>query len=197
MTTKSDTKLRIIDATWKLFNEMSPKTPTLGEVAKEAGVSRQAVYLHFGNRSNLLTESIRILREKTGSAAQLKAAREVEPELVLSSWVSKLFDVYEMNLHVGKTYLVAAHVDEAGRQGRSAFVASVRRSAGYVIERFAALGMLQSKWTVETATDWLYAKIDFAVWHLIVHELGWSREQAVLRTVESLEADLLVVHNNG
>jgi AcrR family transcriptional regulator len=193
MSTKSDTKLRIIDATWKLFNDMSPKSPTLGEVAKEAGVSRQAVYLHFGNRSNLLTESIQIMREKTGSAERLKSAREVEPELVLSSWVDTLFGVYEMNLSIGKTYLAAAHVDEAGRQGRGAFVASVRRSAAFVIERFDSLGMLQPKWTIETATDWLYTKIDFAVWHLIVHELGWSREQAVLRTVESLESDLLVI----
>ena len=193
MSTKSDTKLRIVDTTWKLFNEMSPKSPTLGEIAKEAGVSRQAVYLHFDNRAALLTETIRIMREKVGTTARMKAAREVEPELVLSSWVCKLFEVYEEILPMGETYMAIAHADEAGKQGWGVFVASVRRSAAFVIERFDSLGMLQSKWTVETATDWLYTKIDFAVWHLIVHELGWSREQAVLRTVESLEADLLVI----
>jgi hypothetical protein len=68
----------------------------------------------------------------------------------------------------------------------------VRRSVTFVIERFESLGMLQPKWTVETATDWLYARINFAAWHLIVHELGWSHKKAVERTVESLEADLLV-----
>ena len=129
MPTKSDTKLRIVDATWKLFNEMSPIAPTLGEVAKEAGVSRQAVYLHFDNRSNLLTETIRILHEKTGSADQLKTAREVEPELVLSSWVNKMFDVYETILPMGRTYMAAAYASEAGKHGWGAWVASVRRSA--------------------------------------------------------------------
>jgi AcrR family transcriptional regulator len=192
MQTKSDTKTRIIDATWKMFNEMSPKSPTLGQIAKDAGVSRQAVYLHFENRSNLFAETIRIMREKTKSAERMKAAREVEPELVFSSWVDKLFEVYEEILPMGETFLAAAHVDEAGKQGRGAFIASVRRSAAFVIERFESLGMLQPKWTVETAIDWLYTKIDFATWHLIVHELGWSHEQAVARTVESLEADLLV-----
>lgn len=197
MSTKSDTKLRIIDATWKLFNEMSPKSPTLGQIAKGAGVSRQAVYLHFENRSTLFAETIQIMREKTRSRERMKAAREVEPELVLSSWVDKLFEVYEEILPMGETYLAAAHVDEAGKQGRGVFIASVRRSAEYVVERFESLNMLQSKWTIETATDWLYSRIDFATWHLIVYELGWTHEQAVERTVESLEADLLVTPESG
>ena len=98
---------------------------------------------------------------------------------------------------VGRTYLAVAHVDEAGKQGWGVFVASVRRSATYVIERFESLGMLQSRWTVETGTDWLYTRMNFATWHLIVHELEWSHEQAVLRTVESLEADLLVIPKAG
>lgn len=193
MTTKSDTKTRIVDATWKLFNEMSPKSPTLGQIAKEAGVSRQAVYLHFDNRSNLFAETIRIMRDKTGSAERLKAAREVAPELVLPSWVDKLFGVYEEILPIVRTYLAAAHADDAGKQGSDFMVARVRVSVAFVIERFESLGMLQPRWTVETATDWLYTRVNLAAWHLIVHELGWTHEQAVERTVESLEADLLVI----
>lgn len=192
MPTKSDTKTRIVDATWKLFNEMSPKSPTLGQIAKEAGVSRQAVYLHFENRMNLFGETVRIMREKVGTAERLKAAREVAPELVLPSWVDKLFELYEEILPMGRTYLAAAHADDAGKQGWDFMVSRVRLSVTYVIERFESLGMLQPKWTVETATDWLYSRIDFAMWHLIVNELGWTHEQAVIRTVESLEADLLV-----
>ena len=57
--------------------------------------------------------------------------------------------------------------------------------------------MLQSKWTIETATDWLYTRIDFAMWHLIVHEIGWTHNQAVEQTVESLEADLLMIPKTG
>jgi AcrR family transcriptional regulator len=193
MPTKSSTKDRIIDATWKLFHEMSPKAPTLGDVAKAAGVSRQAVYLHFDNRAKLLSETIQQQKEMLGAADRLKKARDVEPEMVFTSWLATMFDIYELILPVGRTLVEEAVVGKDEALAWDEVIASIRRSAGFVVDRFDELGMLQTKWSAERATDWIYSRMNFTTWHLIVHELGWTQAEAITRTVESLEADLLVI----
>jgi AcrR family transcriptional regulator len=47
-----DTRTRILTAAWELLSENAD--PSMGEIAGRAGVSRQAVYLHFDNRAELL-----------------------------------------------------------------------------------------------------------------------------------------------
>ena len=46
------TRKRILDAAWELLEEQGVGI-RLADVAARAGVSRQAVYLHFGDRSGL------------------------------------------------------------------------------------------------------------------------------------------------
>ncbi|MDH3426552.1 MAG: TetR/AcrR family transcriptional regulator, partial [Acidimicrobiia bacterium] len=47
------TRARILDATWELVAEQGAGLK-LSEVASRASVSRQAIYLHFGDRPGLL-----------------------------------------------------------------------------------------------------------------------------------------------
>mgnify|MGYP003797046247 CR=1 FL=1 len=48
-----------MEATARLLEEHQGKGVRMSDVAREAGLSRQAVYLHFGNRANLLVETAR------------------------------------------------------------------------------------------------------------------------------------------
>ena len=191
MPNKSDTRNRILDATWTLFSDMTPDAPTLGDIAKAAGVSRQAVYLHFDNRARLLSETIEKQKLEVRAAERLRKTRDAEPGMVLTLWVGTMFELHEIILPLGRAFITTALVDEDGASAWDEVIASVRRSARFVIEHFDGLGMLQAKWSVETAADWLYSRMSFSTWHVVVHELGWSQELAVERTVESLEVDLL------
>jgi AcrR family transcriptional regulator len=193
MPNKSNTKVKIIDATWKLFSDLSPNTPTLAEVAKTAGVSRQTVYLHFDNRAKLLVETVQHQVLHTGSAERLKKAREVEPGMLFTSWVAAIFDQYARVLPVARTLYAATYMDQDGALAWNDVIASIRRSVNFVAESFDSLGMLNSEWSVETAVDWIYSRISFTTWHLLVYELGWSQEQVLVRTVESLESDLVTI----
>ena len=47
-----DTRRRILDAAWTLLEERGIGI-RIADIADKAGVSRQAVYLHFGDRSKL------------------------------------------------------------------------------------------------------------------------------------------------
>lgn len=54
-----ETRLRILEAGRKLIERKAREAISIGAVARAAGVSRQAAYLHFGSRSQLFCEIAR------------------------------------------------------------------------------------------------------------------------------------------
>lgn len=73
------TRDRILDATLELLASIGLAKLSLEEVAAEAGVSRQTVYRHFGNRDQLLAATV--LREEQGFIDRIVAASDRESEL--------------------------------------------------------------------------------------------------------------------
>ena len=53
-----NTKSRILEVTWRLL-ESGNKAIRMADIAKAAGVSRQALYLHFPSRAELLVATTR------------------------------------------------------------------------------------------------------------------------------------------
>ncbi|MFN2487225.1 MAG: TetR/AcrR family transcriptional regulator, partial [Acidimicrobiia bacterium] len=60
-----ETRRRILQATWKLIEELGPSIRLI-DAADRAGVSRQAVYLHFGDRAGLLLALVQHIPETLG-----------------------------------------------------------------------------------------------------------------------------------
>jgi len=189
MSPRPSTRERILEVTWDLSNQLSPKSPTVAEVAKAAGVSRQAIYLHFTNRANLLTETIQ--RQQVDVPARLERARAVEPEQVFTSWLTEIFSEYKKNLSITRAFVAAVYLDPDGAVAWEDRVQAIRGSARRTVEKLNGLGVLKTDWTVERAADWVYSKMNFETWHLLVHELDWSQRAVLEKTVESLESDLL------
>ena len=65
------TRRRILQAAWELLEQRGAGV-RLVDVADRAGVSRQAVYLHFGDRSGLLVALVDFIDVSLG-AVQLRA----------------------------------------------------------------------------------------------------------------------------
>src|SRR4028119_666132 len=53
------TRDRILEATWRLMVERVGRNVRMGDVARGAGVSRQAAYDHFGSRAELMVATVR------------------------------------------------------------------------------------------------------------------------------------------
>ncbi len=60
----ADTRVRILETTVRMLEESGGRGVRMGDIAGEAGVSRQAVYLHFASRADLLVAATRYLDEK-------------------------------------------------------------------------------------------------------------------------------------
>ena len=61
----------------------------------------------------------------------------------------------------------------------------------FAVGRVSKAGGLTSAWTVDAATDWIWARVQPTAWAHLVTERGWSPEEFKQRTVESLLGELL------
>ena len=50
----AETRARVLDAAWQRVLEHGPSGVSVKDIAAAAGVSRQLVYFHYGNRAGLL-----------------------------------------------------------------------------------------------------------------------------------------------
>src|ERR687890_1923103 len=69
------TRTRILEATWRLMVGRNGRGVRMRDVAEEAGVSRQAVYDHFGSRAELMVATARYGDEVRGLEGRLAGYR--------------------------------------------------------------------------------------------------------------------------
>jgi AcrR family transcriptional regulator len=186
-----ETRRRILDAAWALLEERGTGI-RIADVAAKADVSRQAVYLHFGNRASLfvaLGDHIDVsfgrddLRKHVfGAPTGVESLRRWVQTM---SWYTAKIDSVSRILELG------ADSDEAlgavwkdrmtGRRGH------VRR----ITERIEAEGRLAEGWTVEAAADLIFAVTLPGPWRVLTSVLDWSEERYAEEITGLLERSLL------
>src|SRR5918997_1264785 len=72
---ESETRTRILEATWQLMEERNGQGVRMRDVAEAAGISRQAVYDHFGSRAELMVETARYGDQVRGLDERLRRYR--------------------------------------------------------------------------------------------------------------------------
>lgn len=171
------TRERILQAAWDLL-ENDDGNVRLADVAERAGVSRQTVYLHFGDRTSLLIAVVDYIDETLGAAQRIAhimsagTATEALTRLIseISSFTERIDRVARV-IETGRDHdqgLAAAWEDRM--EGR-------RRVTWMITSRLADEEALDPEWTVETASQLLYALTSPTTWHLAVRQLGWTADE--------------------
>ena len=186
-----ETRRRILQATWELLEQQGAGV-TLVDVADKAGVSRQAVYLHFADRSGLLVALVDYIDLSLG-AVQLRAhihggatgVESLQRWIQTMSWYTAKIDlvtqVLESSQYQDKA-LAAAWRDRMGR--RQMHIRSI-------VERIAAEGQLAEGWSVDAVVDLIYVVTMPGAWRELTRELGWSAEQYSQHLTRLIQAALL------
>jgi AcrR family transcriptional regulator len=171
----TDTAARILEHGAVLVLRDGVAAVRIADVAHAAGVSRQAVYLHFPTRAELLTEILRHLDLTTPSAKAIRAAMHVEPiEEALPAFV-RAFARYVIERYpLIAAVEAAALVDDAARVASKARLATARDMLEVVTRRLVDAGRIDPSWTARRAADWLLARMYPACWMMLVNDLGWS-----------------------
>ena len=131
---------------------------TMGEVAAKAGLSRQAVYLHFRNRAALLAA----LSEWLAAAAARSPADAPSARATLTAMVAWLADDYP------RTWPLVRKLGE--NPGDASRLVACRKLA----ERFQGEGALSPHLSPAAAADLLFTLTSLAVWAELVPGRGWD-----------------------
>ena len=157
MSSTVDTRARILAAALACAADARADC-TLGEVAAKAGLSRQAVYLHFPNRATLLAA----LSEHLAAAATRAPAEAPSARATLTALVGLLAEEHP------KAWPLARRLGE--NPGDASRMVACRRLA----ERFREEGALSPHLSPAAAADLLFTLTSLAVWAELGPGLGWD-----------------------
>jgi AcrR family transcriptional regulator len=187
----SGTKTRILDATWDIVGRRGRADITMKEVADAVGLSRQAVYLHFPNRAALLMAAVRHFddrhEDREGGRQRLNLPPVEAFEAALRYWLDYLPRV----LAVATALEAAALVEDEGAAAWHDRMRHRREALRPFVGSLATHGFLAPSWTVDRATDWVWARTHPSVWRHLVVEREWASGEFVDRLVTSLIAELV------
>jgi AcrR family transcriptional regulator len=173
---RAETRDRLLDAAWeRVAGGLSVK-----DVAAAAGVSRQLVYFHYGSRAGLLAA---MLRDRGALAADHAGPPREALERLLRDWCARLPEL----LPVTRALEAAAIAGDEGGEEWRAYMDELRAAVRAAVARVP----LATGWTVETAADWIWSRVQPSAYAHLVLERGWTPNAFTYRTIGSLLAELI------
>jgi AcrR family transcriptional regulator len=176
------TRDRILEATWRLMEERVGRNVRMGDVAKGAGVSRQAVYDHFGSRAKLMVATVRYGDEALGLDERLRhyraAGNGVERlETYVEFWGNYIPEIYG----IARALLAERENDEAVAAAWDDRMRAVYDACRDIIDKLRRDGTLAPGWPTDEAADLLWTMLSIRNWESLTRERGWPVDHYVNR----------------
>ena len=172
------TRAALLAAARSILEEDGFERLTMSAIAQRAEVSRGAVYLHFTSRADVVaalfehiedTEGLRESTERVWQAPDASAA--------LDEWARHLARYHPRLLAVTRAVDRVRDVDADAAEHRARVVAAqlanCRRLACWLRDE----GRLAQTWTVEAATDMLWALISTDIIEGLLVDRRWSQRR--------------------
>lgn len=171
----SDTRARILDCTWNLL-ESGDKKVRMSDIAKAAGISRQALYLHFPTRAELLVaatrhiDSVKNVDERLAASRAATSGRE-RLLAFIDAWGGYIPEIHGMS--VALRALRASDAEAAAAWDNR--MQAVRHGCAAAVRALAADKMLRPDLNEKAATDLLWTLLSVENWEHLVRDCGWSQ----------------------
>lgn len=186
------TRTRILGATWRLMEEQNGQGVRMSDVAKAAGISRQAVYLHFTSRAELMVATARYGDEVRGLDERLRRYRAATGGVERLEAYVEFWGDYVPEIHgIARAMLAARETDEAVAAAWDDRMGVVHEACRNIIERLHRDRMLAPDWSPEEAADLLWTMLSIRNWESLTLECGWSTTQYVGRMQELVKRTFL------
>lgn len=189
---EKDTRTRILQTTWDLLESNPGHSLKMSEIAKASGVSRQALYLHFDSRTELLIATTHYVDDVKGldqrlEKLQLAKSGEEMLRTCVDVWGNYIPEIYS----VSKALMMSKDTDEAAAAAWTDIMGCLRDVCGQIIETVDKENKLSSNWRQAAATDFIWIMISIQNWEQLTTECGWSQQQYIANVTEVLTATLL------
>lgn len=176
----SSTGVKILEAALSLILKRGDAAVTMADIAKAARLSRQAVYLHFADRADLMVALIRHIDEKRGLPKEIRKITEAP------SGRDALREMASLQARMNPGVWAAARAVDAVRRTDRAAERSWQDRLKHRLDGCAAIvarlqreGDLREQLDPAAAADLLWVLTSLRVWEDLVLERGWSAKQYV------------------
>ncbi len=178
----TDTKARILDTTWHLMEKHQGKGVSMSKIAKETGVSRQALYLHFGSRVELMIATVQYVDDIKGLNERLKLFNNAKSgiemlEACIDVWGNYIPEIYGLAKALFKT----RDTDKDTNIAWNSCMTDLRDVCKKTIEELDKEKLLSTEWTQKEATEMFWAIISIQNWEQLTIECNWTTEQYIQR----------------
>ncbi len=174
-----DTRTRILDCTWNLL-ESGDKKVRMSDIAKAAGISRQALYLHFPTRAELLVattrhiDSVKKVDERLAESRAATGGRE-RLRAFIRAWGGYIPEIHGMSVALR----AMRDSDEEATAAWDERMQAVRHGCMAAVRALAKEGALKPPLDEEATTDLLWMILSVENWERLVRECNWPQERYI------------------
>ena len=175
-----ETREKILDSAWKLLVGEGASAIRMSDIAKLTGISRQAVYLHFPSRAELLIATTRYIDEvkdidKRLSASRSAASGQQRLDAFVEAWGSYIPEIYG----VARALIALQSNDDAARAAWSDRMDAVRHGCAAAVAALKKEGMLSTELSEKEAIDLLWSQLSVENWEHLRQRCGWSQKRYI------------------
>lgn len=173
---KLPTRDRILKSCQDLLETRGAAEVRMSDIAKLAGISRQALYLHFPNRAELLIATTRYLDEVHGIGAivddkVMGVTGIARLERFIEVWGNYIPKIYG----VGKALMAIKDTDEEARAAWDDRMLAVRGLCDLTVQSLSENGALAPDLDATKACDILWMLVSVRNWEQLTKECGWTQ----------------------
>jgi len=188
----SNTREKILKATWKLLEDQPGESVSMATIAKAAGISRQALYLHFPARAELLIATARHLDEVFKVDERLAASRQASTgrerlDAYIDAWGNYIPEIYG----ISRAFMALQRTDAAAEAAWTDRMQAVRHGCAAAVKALKADGDLNSDLSQPRATDLLWMLLSVPNWEQLRQTCGWS-QKAYIQQMKHLAQKTLI-----
>ena len=195
---KTDTRTRILDATLALVADGPGNGLRMADIAKRAGISRQALYLHFTTRTDLLVATTLYVDQIKDIEARLLPSRSAGSgterlDAYIEAWGNYIPEIF------GIARVLLALKDAGDEEAASAWknrMDAMREGCAAAIDALKADGRLSSDNTRGQATALLWTMLSVRNWEHLTIDCGWS-QKAYIASLKTSAKRLFVTPEEG
>jgi len=187
-----NTRNRILKAALNLLEASQGQGVRMTDIAKRAGITRQALYLHFGTRAELLNATTHYLDEIMGSEERLVPSRTAQSgierlDAFIEAWGAYIPEIYG----IAKALLAMKDTDEAAAEAWDQRMQDMREGCEAAIKALHGDNMLSADHSPKQATDILWTMLSVRNWEQLTIECGWPQKKYV-KTLKLLARQVFV-----
>ena len=186
------TRDRILQASLKLLQSGEGSAVRMSDIAKGAKISRQALYLHFPTRADLLIATTQYLDEINDIEGKLVESRTaISGEVRLMAWVDVWGNYIPVMYGVGKALWAMMDSDEEARAAWDDRMSAVKDGCRAAVADLKRDSKLTDSLSESEATDYLWALLSVRGWELLRIECKWTQERYI-EVMKQLAAKTLI-----